>query len=140
MLAAVAHKTSRVQMQGCTWVRSYSKHWPCLLPQHGPGPKHKRPIVLEQWQQQIVQAESKAFLRGLIHSDGCRCVNQVVVKGKRYSYPRYFFSNKSADIMRLCQEALDRVGAQWRMNNPHSLSVARRDSVALLDTFIGPKY
>jgi hypothetical protein len=22
------------------------KHWPCLFPQHGPGRKHERPIVL----------------------------------------------------------------------------------------------
>ena len=27
---------------GCTEVSGYSKHWPCLFPQHGPGRKHER--------------------------------------------------------------------------------------------------
>jgi hypothetical protein len=31
-------------------VQSYWMHWPCLFPQHGPGPKHKRPIELAPWQ------------------------------------------------------------------------------------------
>jgi hypothetical protein len=66
-------------------------------------------------------------------------VNQVTVRGKRYAYPRYFFSNESADIMALCGAALDRIGAEWRQNRPNSLSVARAPGVALLDTFIGPK-
>ena len=28
--------------KGCVEVSLYSKHWPCLFPQHGPGRKHKR--------------------------------------------------------------------------------------------------
>jgi hypothetical protein len=28
------------QPKGCVVVSLYSKHWPCLLPQHGPGRKH----------------------------------------------------------------------------------------------------
>ena len=28
------------QAKGCAEVTLYSKHWPCLLPQHGPGKKH----------------------------------------------------------------------------------------------------
>ncbi len=59
--------------------------------------------------------------------------------GKRYSYPRYFFYNESADILRICGQALDQVGARWRYNRANSISVARRQSVALLDSFIGPK-
>ncbi|HEY7482825.1 MAG TPA: hypothetical protein VH912_00055 [Streptosporangiaceae bacterium] len=39
---------------GCTVVNAYSKHWPRLFPQHGPGMKHKRKIGLTQWQQKIV--------------------------------------------------------------------------------------
>lgn len=35
----------------------YSLHLPCLFPQHGPGKKHDRPIVLEPWQRTIVDAE-----------------------------------------------------------------------------------
>jgi hypothetical protein len=76
---------------------------------------------------------------GLIHSDGCRCINNVVTRGKPYSYPRYFFTNVSEDILMLCADAFDRLGVEWRRNRWNSLSVAKRDSVAFLDTFIGPK-
>lgn len=38
---------------GVALVSSYSKHWPCLFPQHGPGKKHERPIVLEPWQEAV---------------------------------------------------------------------------------------
>jgi hypothetical protein len=40
----------RVRAPGCTHLVSYWKHWPCLFPQHGPGRKHLRSIVLEEWQ------------------------------------------------------------------------------------------
>lgn len=46
--------------------------WSCLFPQHGPGRKHARPIVLADWQQEIVCEHPGRFLRGLIHSDGWR--------------------------------------------------------------------
>lgn len=42
-------KVGRVQRVGCTTVRSYSRQWPCLLPQHGPGRKHDREIRLTDW-------------------------------------------------------------------------------------------
>jgi hypothetical protein len=32
-------KVLLVQRVGCTEVKSYSRHWPCLFPQHGPGKK-----------------------------------------------------------------------------------------------------
>lgn len=35
-------------------VESRWKHWPCLFPQHGPGRKHERSIVFEDWQRDIV--------------------------------------------------------------------------------------
>jgi hypothetical protein len=35
-------------------IKSYSKHWPCLFPQRGPGPKHTRKIELEEWQAIII--------------------------------------------------------------------------------------
>ena len=137
--------TSRVRRTGCTEVKSYSRHWPCLLPQHGPGMKHTRPIVLEGWQQAIVDEYAGRFLRGLFHSDGCRTINRVRRKltggGERvYEYPRYMFSNRSADILGLCGQALDRLGIAWRLNNTYSLSVARSAAVAALDEFVGPKY
>jgi hypothetical protein len=132
------------QRRGMTDVKSTSKHWPCLFPQHGPGMKHTRKIELADWQQVIVDRYPGDFVRGLIHSDGCRSMNRVRRRLKDgdhwYEYPRYFFNNESKDIMRLCGEALDRLGVEWRMARPNSLSVAKRDAVARLDEFVGPKY
>lgn len=142
--AMPANKVFAVRKVGCTLLKSTSKHWPCLFPQHGPGRKHTRRIELEPWQQAIVQAFPDAFVRGLFHSDGCRVTNRVRYRnsdGDRwYAYPRYFFSNESADILQLCTEALDELGVSWRFSRPNLLSVARREAVALLDEFVGPKY
>jgi hypothetical protein len=139
MRNTLAKSVFRVSRPGCFHVSSYAKHWPCLLPQHGPGPKHLRPIVLAPWQQEIVDADPRPLLRGLIHSDGYRGVNRVTTRGKEYGYVRYHFANESTDILQICGAALDQIGAEWRYNRPNSISVAKRDSVALLDTFIGPK-
>jgi hypothetical protein len=57
-----------------------------------------------------------------------------------YEYPRYLFVNHSADILRLCGEALDQLGVEWRFSKPTTISVARREAVARLDEFVGPKY
>jgi len=128
---------------GCTNVCSYWKHWPTVLPQHGPGPKHRRRIALEAWQQDIVEIEPGRFLRGLFHSDGCRVMNWTVQtvagKPKRYEYPRYQFSNESKDIIGICTSALDLVGIPWRMPRHNVVSVARCEGVAALDEFVGPK-
>ncbi|WP_229400126.1 transcriptional regulator [Micromonospora okii] len=139
MLAVLAAKVQRIPKQGCVSVESSGAHWPCLLPQHGPGKKHERPIVLADWQREIVAAHPGDFVRGLFHSDGCRFANRVTVRGKDYVYPRYMFSNRSTDIMSLCQWSLDLLGIAWRMNLPWSLSVARREAVAALDRHVGPK-
>ncbi|MFJ6081945.1 hypothetical protein ACIQI8_11120 [Streptomyces sp. NPDC092369] len=133
-----------LQKVGYTMVTSYSRHWPRLFPQHGPGKKHERPIALATWQQDIVDAHPWEFIRGLIHSDGCRATNSTtrLVNGerKRYEYPRYFFTNLSADIRRLYTDTLDRVGVDWKRANAYNVSVARKASVALMDTHVGPKH
>jgi hypothetical protein len=118
---------------------SYWRAWPCLFPQHGQGRKHHRRIVLAPWQQLIVKAHPEPFLRALIHSDGWRGTNRVHVKGREYEYPRYQFSNRSQDIKDIFTRTCDLLGIEWRPWGPHHISVARRDSVALMDEFIGPK-
>ncbi|OKK19123.1 hypothetical protein AMK16_13270 [Streptomyces sp. CB00455] len=137
-------KVHVLQRQGCVNVTSYGRHWTCLFPQHGPGRKHERRIALEPWQQEIVDTYPWEFVRGLIHSDGCRITNWTVRNGKRYEYPRYFFTNRSDDIRRLCTDTLDKVGVRWtilaRGSDPLNVSVARKDSVALMDAHIGPKH
>jgi hypothetical protein len=138
----------RVRRTGCSNVKVYSKHLHCLFPQHGPGKKHDRKIALEPWQGAIVDTHPWEFIRGLIHSDGCRITNWTtrLVGGerKRYEYPRYFFANKSDDIRKLFTDTLDKVGVEWttlaRGSDPFNISIARKASVALLDTHVGPKY
>lgn len=120
-------------------IYAYSKRWACLFPQHGPGPKHQRAIVLAEWQRAITTRHPRAFVRGLIHSDGCRFTNRVVVGGKRYEYVRYSFTNVSPDIHALFCEHLDLLGIDWRVMNARNISVARRAAVAKLDQFVGPK-
>jgi hypothetical protein len=139
-----ANKVMTQQKQGCTEVTSYSRHWPCLFPQHGPGKKHLRRIVLEPWQEAIFAAFPGDFARGLFHSDGWRGrnrVRRVLDDGEHwYEYSRYIFTNESSDILRLCGEALDRIGVERRFSGSDNISVARREAVARLDEFVGPKY
>lgn len=128
----------------CAEVRGSWKHWACVFPQCGPGLKHTRPIVLADWQRDIVVAHPALFVRGLLHSDGCRTVNRVhrMVGGQRkeYAYPRWFFSNESQDILGLCAWGLDLLGVEHRRNRRNSISIAKSDSVARLDELIGEKY
>ncbi|MFE2722865.1 helix-turn-helix domain-containing protein [Kitasatospora sp. NPDC059327] len=139
----------RVRRTGCHDVKIHSNHLTCHFPQHGPGKKHARAIALEPWQQEIVDAHPWEFLRGLIHSDGCRITNWATrtVNGvvRRHEYPRYFFTNTSTDIIRLFTDTLDAVGVRWKASAPRptgqvNVSVARKESVALMDAHIGPKY
>ena len=62
-----------------------------------------------------------------------------MVKGRRYAYPRCFFTNRSRNILDLFVWACGLIGVQARQNNRCNVNVARRADVALLDTFIGPK-
>lgn len=117
---------------------------PFAFPQHSPGRKHLRPIGLVDWQLDITHAFPRELLRGLIHSDGCRTVNQFKTKlpsGRvaAYQYPRYFFSNMSGDIRRIFCDHCELLGIRWTQSNPRNISISHRDSVALLDEFIGPK-
>jgi hypothetical protein len=128
-------KVNTVAKVGYQEVYLYSKHWICLFPQHGPGPKHKRKIELAAWQQELIDRDPRHLLRGLLHSDGCRVDNWV----NGTPYPRYEFTNASTDIQAIFGRACDTLGIEWRPNKPRRLSVARRASVALLDEFVGPK-
>jgi hypothetical protein len=136
-------KVFRVPAPGVVVVQANWQHWTCLFPQHGPGRKHERPIVLERWQRELVEQQPAAFLRGLFHSDGSRVRNwarrTVSGRPKRYDYPRWQFTNVSADIRELCCWALDLVDIPWRQSNHDTISVSRREAVARLDALIGPK-
>jgi hypothetical protein len=94
-----------------------------------------RPIVLADWQRRIVSRQPKQLIRGLIHSDGCRVLNRSMGR----VYVRYMFVNASGDIRDIFCRACDQLGIEWRQPKERTLSIARRDSIALLDTFVGPK-
>ncbi len=103
-----------------------------------------RKIELQPWQRTIVMANPGRFAHGLFHSDGYRGINWVrarLTDGDHwYEYPRYLFTNESRDILQLCGETLDQLGVAWRFSRRNAISVARREAVARLDEFVGPKY
>ncbi len=128
----------------CTPVVASSRRWPEAFPQHGPGRKHERKIELAPWQREIVDRCSQEFLRGLLHSDGCRTINRFKTRppsGRvaEYAYPRWFFSNRSTDIRGLFCEYRERLGIRWTQSNPRNISVSHRRSVALVDSFVPAK-
>jgi hypothetical protein len=133
----------RIRQQGCVEIYSNWKHWTCLFPQHGAGRKHLRDMSLLAWQESLVGAYPRDLLRGLIHSDGCRVINRIrkpTIDGfKEYQYVRYFFSNASRDILALFSRTCAQIGVDCRPTRERLISVARRESVQLLDEFIGPK-
>ena len=127
---------STVKRKGnCLDISLYSNHWPCLLPQHGPGRKHRRRLELEAWQQAIVDRETEEFVLGLLHSDGCR----VLANDRGIRSVRYHFSNRSEDIIGLFTAALDLLGITWRRSDWHTVSIYRKEATAMLDEFVGPK-
>ena len=128
----------RVQRQdrpGCVRVEATSVHWRCLFPQHGPGAKHQRDIVLTPWQTRHVETCPGQFVRGLVNSDGCRAINRV----GRYEYVRYQFSNRSEQLLELFNWGCSLVGVDARRSNRHTMSVSRRASVEILEDLVGPK-
>jgi hypothetical protein len=133
----------RMPGSGCVELYSHWKHWTCLLPQHGPGRKHERPIVLREWQDRLVRAHPWAMVRGLIQSDGSRSINRIRRRRldgiREYQYVRYFFTNASPDIRNLFTEASALVGVDCRRMTERDISVARKESVELLERAVGPK-
>jgi hypothetical protein len=122
----------------CIEVSMWWKHWPCAFPQHGPGRKHERRIKLEPWQEAILGDNNEPFLRGLIHSDGCRFIARQRKGKSDWAWTRYVFSNRSQDIKDLLCASCDALGVRWT-RTARDVAVARRGSVARLEEFIGPK-
>ena len=120
-------------------VSNYWKHWPCLIPQHGKGPKHARQIALTDWQRRIVTAHVEPFIRGLIHSHGTRII-ATERKGRWVRYaPRYGFKNRSEDILELFRVACGAAGVHCTRASQTQIAVYTKAAVARLDEFVGPK-
>ena len=120
---------------GCVSVNCYSQQLVDVFPQHGAGKKHNRDIILDGWQEEIVDLYPLEFFRGLYHSDGSRSQNWV--KGK--NYPRYTFSNVSDDIRKLFTDTVEKLGLSWTTANAHNVAISRRADVVWLDEYVGAK-
>jgi hypothetical protein len=144
MQAVMPRNRVSCQLRSCNCyeVNAYSKSWPCLFPQHGPGVKHTRPIFLSDWQRELAETWPDQLLKGLIQSDGCRFVNT----GRNgWRQPRYAFSNVSTDITSIFCSACDCMGLRWTAAFPKSetaavaIYVSRKADVARPDELVGPK-
>jgi hypothetical protein len=117
----------------------YSSHLACLFPQHGAGMKYKRRILLESWQQEIIDRAPWPFIRGCIRTDGCAFINRT----GPYEYLSYDFSNMSGDIVDLFLRACDRVDVYARVSrSPRGtwrVRINRRGSVARMRQHVGLK-
>jgi hypothetical protein len=134
------NRVNSVSAPGCVHVSIYSSHLRCLFPQDGAGPKHLRPIVLEDWQQDEIAKAPWDFLRGCIRSDGCCFVNRT----GPYEYLTYDFSNMSQDIVQIFTAACDLVGVEYRVANGNAkglwdVRINRRRSVAAMLRHVGCK-
>jgi len=130
--------------RACVNVSVYSSHLGCVFPQHAPGVKHRRRILLEPWQSRLVEAEPWAFVRACIWTDGCAFVNRPDVhRPEPYEYLSYEFSNMSKDIIDLFVRVCERVGVFTRVNcdsrGRWDVRINRRDSVALMLEHVGRK-
>ncbi|MGH2955884.1 MAG: hypothetical protein ACRDL6_02690 [Solirubrobacterales bacterium] len=80
----------------------------------------------------------------MIQSDGCRFANNRG-KSDSWSAPRYSFGNVSTDITSIFCTACDLLGLRWTAAFPKderkavTIYVSRKDDVATMDGFIGPK-
>jgi hypothetical protein len=132
MPSSIVNRTSR---QGYCEVYAYSKAWPALFPQHGPGKKHDRSIELTDWQRKLVEDAPELLIRGLVQSDGCRSINT----GRNWSYPRYSFTNLSEGIRTIFCDACNQLGLRWTRGGAHRIYISRKADVARMDEFVGPK-
>ena len=120
----------------CVEVYAYSRTWPCLFPQHGPGKKHERRIRLTGWQWAHVERRPELLLRGLIHSDGHRF--ESTGRGG-WRNARYAFTNVSADIRGIFFDVCDLLDLYATPSRPHTVYVSRKADVARMDEFVGAK-
>jgi hypothetical protein len=119
-------------------------HLAYIFPQHGPGPKHRRRIRLEPWQQQIVDVAPWPFIRACIRTYGCSFLNRTnVQRDKPYEYLSYQFCNMSTDIVELFLAQCHRVDVFTRVTRRRrrlwDVRINRRESVALMLENVGLK-
>jgi hypothetical protein len=130
-----ARANIRAKTESCMIVNSYGRHWLTLFPQHGPGRKHLRRIVLADWQRALIIADPTPMMRGLLDSDGSRFDRWVGGK----CYPAYAFTNRSEDILGIFCWVADLLGIHYTRASVTNISIARRRDVAFLDARVPMK-
>lgn len=135
----------RKEKPSCEITFVYSKSLKELFPQYGLLKKHLREIKLEPWQKDIIDRFPKEFLRGLIHSDGCRFITKTTKK----QYLRYGFTNASSDIVNLYCATLEKLNISYSLVrkkiegmmtvSSYNVLTQSQSCANFLDTFIGPK-
>lgn len=112
-----------------TAVTCYSKSWPKLLPQHGPGVKHRRTITLYPWQRRI----TSSFPRELVRPT--RCPVYACVAGHRpdratpFRYRPRFVHRPEALISAPSYAREPRSVSKWTPMNARGQPYPRRTSV-----------
>jgi intein/homing endonuclease len=125
-----------INKPGCVELICYKNNIPEIFPQHGAGKKHKRKIALQDWQKDIIRKYPKEFIKGLIHSDGCR----YVIKQSGHEYVKYELSNRSQDILEHFDWACSLIGVDTRRHSGGRASILRtQKDVEIFQSFIGPK-
>lgn len=125
-------KVSIVKKINCAEIVTYKSNLTVLFPQHGPGKKHLRLIELADWQKEIVRKYPKEFIKGLIHSDGCRYLSNNIVK--------YELKNYSTDILGYFEWACGLINVDTRRHSNGKATILRnKKDVDIFETFIGPK-
>lgn len=133
----------------CCDIYVHSKELNQWFPQHGVGAKHTRPIILETWQQKIIQLFPESFIRGLMQTDGSRYIHRQ----GRYEYVKYNFTNVSKDVVDLLCAACDNLNIPWTIHSrpnttpngdkslymKYTVTFNRRDAVTQLESIVGPK-
>lgn len=123
------------KQHNCCEISVYDPNLSIIFPQHGKGKKHERKIELNSLQENIVSNYPKEFLRGLLMSDGCRYVSN--------GYIMYQFTNKSKDLINIFIKYASLLGLKTRIvkkpDGSQNVFITTRNSVNILETFVGPK-
>ena len=136
ILSSRSVEAGTVRRLGCVEIYSNWKHWLCLFPQHGPGPKHRRRFVcrtgssarptLCRWTRCAVLSSPTAAARSTGSADR-------PWTGSRNTNTSATTSPMPRRISGMFADACDLVGVEHRVMTERVISVARRSSVEILD-------
>ena len=130
----------------CVVVSMYSKHWPCLFPQHGVrGRKHRRAIQFwRTWQHGrslrahgVSGSSARPDPQRRLSDRRARTASRARVRRCR---PGIIFSNRSEDVKSAVLRELRRPrDSGGPAQATREVAIYRLASVARMDRFVGPK-